>query len=360
MSFGKIIKRLRREKNMTQEKLAEILSISPQAVSRWETEVAMPDISLIAPLCNLFNVAADDLLEIDVKNKQLEIDTICEESDKLSARGYLNKAREILQRGLKRHPENCEIIYRLMYLSFSQYNSIGNCKYRDECIKWGEKILEQSLSNEHRQGAIQVLCFSYSDAGRIDDAVRMAECASPISASREMLLSRIYSGDEQYKAKQIETEYLLQFLSNSLYSLQTKLDNGENAYTDEEYSRILDKRIKLFQLFFENGDFGFYHTHLCDTHAEQAACFSRNNKEDEALKHLRLASEHAIRFITAESENRTSLVFRYMVCESMCTNTSENDAARLLNKMNSSDFDYLRGMSEFQEIYAKLSLYSEK
>lgn len=42
MTFGKIMKDLRRNANMTQEKLAEILNISPQAVSRWETDAAMP------------------------------------------------------------------------------------------------------------------------------------------------------------------------------------------------------------------------------------------------------------------------------------------------------------------------------
>ena len=46
MSFGQTIKKLRRNADMTQEQLAELLSISPQAVSRWETDVAMPDISL--------------------------------------------------------------------------------------------------------------------------------------------------------------------------------------------------------------------------------------------------------------------------------------------------------------------------
>jgi len=43
MTFGQTIKSLRREANMTQENLTELLSISPQAVSRWETDVAMPD-----------------------------------------------------------------------------------------------------------------------------------------------------------------------------------------------------------------------------------------------------------------------------------------------------------------------------
>ena len=59
MTFGQTIKSLRREANMTQESLAELLSISPQAVSRWETDVAMPDISLLPPLANLFNVTTD-------------------------------------------------------------------------------------------------------------------------------------------------------------------------------------------------------------------------------------------------------------------------------------------------------------
>lgn len=56
MSIGQTIKRLRLNADMTQEELAEILSISPQAVSRWETDATMPDISLIPALVNLFAV----------------------------------------------------------------------------------------------------------------------------------------------------------------------------------------------------------------------------------------------------------------------------------------------------------------
>ena len=360
MSFGKVIKQLRQEKNMTQERLAEILSISPQAISRWETEVAMPDISLIAPLCNLFNVTADVLLEIDVKNKQLEIDAICADSDRLSEKGHLDQAKGILLKGLKKYPDNCEIIYRLMYLSFSQYNISGDAEQRNDCIKYGEKILKQNMKDGYKHGAIQILCFCYSDAGKIDDAVKIAECASPISASREMLLSRIYSGNKQYNAKQIETEYLLQFLSNSLFSLQTKLDNEENAYTNEEYSIILDKRIKLLHLFFENGDFGFYNTHLCETYVAKAVYYTQNTRINEALYSLNLAAEHAIKFVTEESNKKTSLVFRLMDSESWCSNTSENGIEILLKKMNSDIFDCIREFDEFQEIYAKLSIWLKK
>ena len=71
MSFGDKIKTLRRQSNYTQEKLAELLSISPQAVSRWETDVAMPDISLLPPIANLFGVSTDYLLGMDSYQKDL-------------------------------------------------------------------------------------------------------------------------------------------------------------------------------------------------------------------------------------------------------------------------------------------------
>ena len=71
MTFGQTIKALRKDGNMTQENLAELLSISPQAVSRWETDVAMPDISLLPPLANLFNVTTDYLLGMETYQKDL-------------------------------------------------------------------------------------------------------------------------------------------------------------------------------------------------------------------------------------------------------------------------------------------------
>ena len=120
MTFGQTIKSLRREANMTQENLAELLSISPQAVSRWETDMAMPDISLIAPLCNLFNISADELLGIDLARKKETVKAICEEADKYAHRGYLDKAREILEDGLHKYPDNGQIISELMFVSYWQ------------------------------------------------------------------------------------------------------------------------------------------------------------------------------------------------------------------------------------------------
>lgn len=360
MSFGKTIKKLRREREMTQEHLAEILSISPQAVSRWETDMAMPDISLIAPLCNLFNVTSDELLEIDITQKQKNIDSICNEADKYSQRGYLEEARNILENGIKRYPDNIELIYHLMYLSFWQHNSTGDSKYIEETIKFGEHILKQSTEERQRHGAIQILCYSYRDVGRINEAVKLAESMPLLCESQECLLSSIYSGNKLYETKQNELYSLFQHLSNSLFFLQTKLDSGEWSYTSDEYALLRDKRVALLHLFFENGDFGFYHTHLCDTHREQAFYYAKNNDYEKALKHLRSAAEHAIKFITSINEERTSLVFRGMNRGSWTTGDSNNEAQNLLDKMASRVFDNIRTTEEFVRIQEQLSEYSGK
>ena len=69
MKFGETVKKLRLEADMTQEGLSELLSITPQAVSRWETGMAMPDISLLPSLANLFNVTTDYLLGMDIRQR---------------------------------------------------------------------------------------------------------------------------------------------------------------------------------------------------------------------------------------------------------------------------------------------------
>lgn len=64
MTIGDRIKQPRTRNNMTQEKLAERLCVSCQAVSKWECGVSNPDLALIAPLTQIFHTSADELLGI--------------------------------------------------------------------------------------------------------------------------------------------------------------------------------------------------------------------------------------------------------------------------------------------------------
>ena len=61
-TIGNRIAQYRKEKQMTQEDLAQHLGVSPQAVSKWENDQTCPDISLLPQLAKLLGVTTDELL----------------------------------------------------------------------------------------------------------------------------------------------------------------------------------------------------------------------------------------------------------------------------------------------------------
>ena len=60
--FSKNLRKLRLEKKLTQEQVAEKLGVSAQSVSRWETAASFPDILLLPEISRLYGVLVDDLL----------------------------------------------------------------------------------------------------------------------------------------------------------------------------------------------------------------------------------------------------------------------------------------------------------
>ncbi|MBO4600726.1 MAG: helix-turn-helix transcriptional regulator [Bacilli bacterium] len=75
--IGKFIASLRKEKNITQEELAEKLYVTDRAVSKWERGLSMPDASKLIDLCNILGISVNELLigeRVDMKenNKKTE------------------------------------------------------------------------------------------------------------------------------------------------------------------------------------------------------------------------------------------------------------------------------------------------
>ena len=62
MNIGEVIKCKRKKRNMTQAELAEVLKVTPQAVSRWEMGVSYPDIAMVPMISEALSVTADELL----------------------------------------------------------------------------------------------------------------------------------------------------------------------------------------------------------------------------------------------------------------------------------------------------------
>ncbi len=71
--IGENIKRLRKEKKITQETLADYFNVSTAAVSKWENNETYPDITLLFPLANFFKVSIDELMRYDYMTFENEL-----------------------------------------------------------------------------------------------------------------------------------------------------------------------------------------------------------------------------------------------------------------------------------------------
>lgn len=372
MSFGQIIKKLRREADMTQERLAELLSVSAQAVSRWENDSAMPDISLLAPLANLFHVTTDYLLGVDISKREKIIGDIRKEADGYSSRGYYTKARDILEDGLRQYPDSYALMHDLMYVSDSQYDQAKQDEteeqrtlaenYRNEVIRLGESILTGCTDDLFRHDATQLLCYAYKDAGNTEKALKLAESMPYMCVSREFLLSAVKDGTERFRAKQREIYKLIQFLDNDLCFPNAKLDSGECAYTDEMQAAIREKSVAMLHLIFENGDFGFFHSSLSYTHTLLAKYYAGIGNSEKALDNLQEAAQHAIRFLEQceSKEKHTSLLFIGFEDGAFSTGNTDNTAAEVLCAIESPVFDGIRNEAAFAAVKDELAAYAGK
>ncbi len=371
MDFGTTIKKLRRNANMTQEQLADTLSISAQAISRWETNTAMPDVLLLPTLANLFNVTTDYLLGVDITKKIQNIEAIKKNAENYMSRGYLSEARNILEEGLCKYPNSYKLIYSLMYVANWQYNDIAyrteeknvflEEKYKNEAINLAESILSGCTEDDLRHSAIQILCFLYKDNGDNEKARRLAMSMPIMAVCRESLLPVVTDGTDSYRAKQSAVFNFIQFLEINIGSMNIKLDSGKYPYEKENQAVLRDKQIAFLHLMFENGDFGFFHCHLCDIHTRQAKHYASICNTDKVIEHLREATNHAINFIqSGGKETHTSLLFVGFDNGEFFTTNSDNDAAELLKSLDDSIFNNVRDTVPFISIKTELSKYADK
>ena len=68
---GSFLKGLRKEQNLTQEQFAEQLGVSGRSVSRWETGINMPDISLLVEIAEFYDVSISEIIDGERKSEKM-------------------------------------------------------------------------------------------------------------------------------------------------------------------------------------------------------------------------------------------------------------------------------------------------
>ena len=366
MNFGETIKKLRRNKDMTQEQLAEYLNISTQAVSRWETNTSLPDITLIPALANIFDVTSDMLLGIDITNKEKRIQEIRANAFEYTRNGYKDKALEILRDGLKEYPNSywlmLEIIQNIWIRLPDTARTVENKK---EAIYLGEKILAECTDDHIRHQALRWLCEVYSNIGERDKAEKLALTLPFSFQSRDELLTTIYSGDKKHK--QIRNNIyksIMDLQDNIKFIIHYPLDNDHNPYTTEERIVLHKKFIEILNIIFDDGDYGEFDYILEWSYRDMAIYLIQIGNYKEAVENLKMASEYAIkRDKKSNSEQEyTSLFLRGKKFINNTIYSSPNNYSKDLLEIIqwNSSFDVLRGNDDFNEIVENLKKHAKK
>lgn len=97
LDLGNNIRQFRRRDKKTQEALAEVLGVTSQAVSRWESGGSYPDMNLIPPIANFFGVSIDELFGYTNQREQKIDELVAQVYDmKRKNNGVDNNIRECI------------------------------------------------------------------------------------------------------------------------------------------------------------------------------------------------------------------------------------------------------------------------
>lgn len=159
MKIGEKIKALRKTKNISQESLANVLGVTFQAVSKWETGATTPDVSLIPPLASFFGVSIDELFDYNVWENERIVDEICRKAAIL-IRDDAKEAEKVLNEGLKQFPANEKLLTVLVY-------ALWVIPERDEELITTCNALIDCATNEGvKYDVIRFLAMVYHRSGR--------------------------------------------------------------------------------------------------------------------------------------------------------------------------------------------------
>lgn len=193
MDLAQTVKRLRRAQDMTQEAVAEALGISPQAVSRWETGQAMPDITLLPALANLFDVTTDELLGMHELRNKHRLDQVFTQAQKLRAQGRFTEAAALLRSELALFPRNYGLMSELALCLCSGEKSSPQAIA--EAIALCGRVLAGAESEKLKSTTRAALVLFLNESGQTEKAAELVRSLPHIWESREMLMAAV--GDEE-------------------------------------------------------------------------------------------------------------------------------------------------------------------
>ena len=284
--IGKRIKELRKKKDMTQERLAEYLNVSYQAISKWETGASSPDLSMIVPLARLLSVSTDELFGLVSADEDPRLKELESALDATHETGDVGKRYEIAKTAVAEYPGNFDC---LLWLALAEESfAVHNCEHYSKeqlehfttAVKLYETIFEDCEDADTKNCAIHGLVRNLPNVGRKADAVFYAK-QHPYD--EDELLMWCLSGEELSVHRQ-------KMIERKMGKLVGDLEWGKH---DLHAIRAAETVIKTI---IDDGNYLFYNEALMHNYIWQAMCLTREGKFEKAVETLKFSHQYAVAY----------------------------------------------------------------
>lgn len=256
-SIGKTIKELRKNRGLTQEELAEKIGVTAQAVSKWENESGMPDLSQIVPLAHIFGVSTDTILGTGDINKNEDISEILKRAQSkltfpLTVECLTDKYNVLLE-GLKIYPNNFTLLINCMELEISlayPLNPVYDEKNAKALYKSCEKHANTIFSYDDNVNRIlrarMIMLMLHCANGNFAEARRQAE---KFPSRADFNIHKMYSihahWQKDYKTEITSWQFYIMNLLHALLYGSVSLGKAYDLTDEPEKAMDIYQRLIL-------------------------------------------------------------------------------------------------------------------
>ena len=190
--LGEKIRSLRKQKNVSQEILAQFLGVTFQAVSKWENGTAMPDVTMIPAIASFFDVSTDELFDFNRMEQEKKIQQLCGDAAEYRFTAP-ERAEAMLRDALKQYPGNDVILNNLLY-------TMRTPERNEEVVTICKSILEVTRDDEVRYDVLRILAETYADMGQAALVKQALEKIPELYFSKLELAANLLNGEEAMDA----------------------------------------------------------------------------------------------------------------------------------------------------------------
>ena len=186
IKIGAIIKKLRVERNITQDTLATAIGVTPQAISRWESEGGYPDIELLPSLADFFSVSTDELLGYKFSQREEEIENIKNKMARLAETGTIEERIAFARSAASRYPSNFEIKEHLAVCLYHLWHDTQDHNLIKEIENLCSSVVSACNNDDIRYDALNILINIYGITKQCEKAMLTLDRFPPMKYCRAM------------------------------------------------------------------------------------------------------------------------------------------------------------------------------